>query len=276
VDRLIVVTWNVHVGHADVRTFVQRLRAGDFTGGQRVSAFVLLLQEAVRRDDSIPAHLASGLPVPSRITPGDDRETDVRALAAGAHLAILYAPSMRNGLVDLKREDRGNAILSTLPLGDAAVIELPVERQRRAAVEATIQGRTHGGREWLLRAVDVHLDTALALSRGGPFAARRRQAEALLAALAATAPGAQRDASVTIVAGDFNTWGGREPALDVIRRRFSLAPALDAPTFRGPLGFRAALDHVFIGGTPARVEVQRLSDRFGSDHHPILATISFE
>jgi hypothetical protein len=41
---------------------------------------------------------------------------------------------MRNGGVD---EDRGNAILATLPLRDVAAIELPLVRERRVAVAAS-------------------------------------------------------------------------------------------------------------------------------------------
>jgi PAS domain S-box-containing protein len=50
---------------------------------------------------------------------------------------------------------------------------------------------------------------------GGPFKARRRQAEALVEALASP--------TATIVAGDFNTWrGSADSALDVIRRAFPI------------------------------------------------------
>jgi endonuclease/exonuclease/phosphatase family metal-dependent hydrolase len=181
---------------------------------------------------------------------------------------------MRNGLTDVAREDRGNAIASTLPLLDPAVVELPLEHQRRAVAVAVVEGRTPTGASWTLRVADVHLDTALALRRGGPFAARRRQAEALVAALRATAP--KRDRVATIVAGDFNTvLGSHESAMRYLRRAFPATPdGPDTPTFSGPLGFRAALDHVFVDGVKS-IEVRRLPTRFGSDHYPLLATVSF-
>src|SRR5206468_4037224 len=78
--------------------------------------------------------------------------------------------------------------------------------------------------------VDVHFDTALALARGGPLAARRRQAAALLEALAA----APED---TVLGGDFNTWlGSREPALKVLRRAFPEGDDRATTTWQGPLG----------------------------------------
>ena len=62
---------------------------------------------------------------------------------------MLYAPSMRNGESAGGGEDRGNAIVSTLPLADPTVIELPLERQRRVVVAASIAcgiaARARGG-----------------------------------------------------------------------------------------------------------------------------------
>jgi endonuclease/exonuclease/phosphatase family metal-dependent hydrolase len=274
-DRLVVVSWNVHVGSGDVDGLVRSLRAGEFTGGAPVNVFVLLLQEAYRRDDAIPVRLPSEYAVPSRIAARHGRGPDVSHLSRDAGLALLYTPSMRNGLTDRDREDRGNAIASTLPLRHPAVLELPLEHQRRVAAAAVVEGRTTHGEPWTVRLADVHLDTALALMRGGPSAARRRQAEALVTALAATAPGTPH--LTTIVAGDFNTiFGSREPAIAYLRRAFPDGPPpVDVTTFSGPLGVHATLDQVFVSGRAAAVEVRRLPSRFGSDHYPLLATISF-
>src|SRR6266849_2027183 len=52
-DRLAIVSWNLHVGGGDVDGLIRRLRAGEFTGGEPVEQFVLLLQEAYRRDEAI-------------------------------------------------------------------------------------------------------------------------------------------------------------------------------------------------------------------------------
>ena len=275
IDGLAIVSWNLHVGSGDVDALVRALRAGEFTGGARVDDFVLLLQEAYRRDAAIPSHLRRWHPVPERIAARTGRGPDVAHVWRDDGLALLYAPSMRNGLVDVDREDRGNAIVSTMALGDATVVELPVERQRRVVPAAVVGGRTSAGAPWTVRVADVHLDTALALLHGGPFAARQRQAETLVSALGATAPRAEH--LTTIVAGDFNTvMGTREPTIAYLRRAFPDGPPpLEAPTFSGPLGFHANLDHVFVAGRVTGVDVKRLPSRFGSDHYPLLATIRF-
>jgi hypothetical protein len=176
-DTLFVVSWNVHVGSGDVDMLIRSLRAGEFTAGTRVDNFVLLLQEAYRRDDAIPARLQSEYAVPSRIAARRGRGPDVSHLWRDAGLALLYAPSMRNGFTDRDREDRGNAIASTFALGQPAVLELPLEHQRRVVAVAVVQGRTTRGEPWRVRVADVHLDTALALMRGGPSAARRRSSD---------------------------------------------------------------------------------------------------
>jgi len=269
-----VISWNVHVGGGDVDGLIGRLRSGEFTGGEPIEQFVLLLQEAYRRDDAIPARLARSDSVPGRIAPTAAREADVGHFRRDDGLAVLYAPSMRNGIVDLNREDRGNAIVSTIPLDNPLLVELPIERQRRVAVATTLAGVTAAGSTWRVRVADVHLDTALALTTGGPFAARRRQTEALIGALAAS----QAPAGDTlIVAGDFNTWGGHEPALQLLERTFpDLPEAGGGATWSGPLGLHATLDHVFATRGRARsIDVRRLSGRFGSDHYPLLLTIRF-
>jgi endonuclease/exonuclease/phosphatase family metal-dependent hydrolase len=183
---------------------------------------------------------------------------------------------MRNGLVPDDPEDRGNAILSTIPLSDPAVIELPFERQRRVAAVATIGGTTSAGGSWRLRLANVHLDTALALTRGGPLRARRRQVEALIRELSDAASGAPDTREGLLVAGDFNAWlGEREPAIDALRRAFPDAPPAKGPTWIGPFGLRATLDYVFARGELRGIQVQRLPHRFGSDHFPLLTVVDF-
>lgn len=268
-DRLTIVSWNVNVGGGSVDELVAALKRGTLTGGRPPAEFVLLLQEEFRTGDDVPAALPSGFRPPARIAPavrGGGRE-DVRSVAAEHGLALFYAPSMRNGGIVRPVEDRGNAILSTLSLEAPVAIELPLERQRRVALAAAIHGRTAAGSPWRLRLVNVHLDTALALTHGGPFAARRRQAEALVAALA-------DDAEPTVVAGDFNTWrGSAEPALAVLRAAFPTADRLHATTWRA-YGLHAQLDHVFARGVRT-LDVYRAADRFGSDHYPLIVGVAF-
>jgi endonuclease/exonuclease/phosphatase family metal-dependent hydrolase len=200
---------------------------------------------------------------------------DIRRFASDG-LAVLYAPSMRNGEADGVGEDRGNAIVSTLSLADATLIELPLERQRRVAVVAAIDGQRGDGTPWHLGLVDVHFDTTLALLHGGPFAARRRQSIALLDALGAV-PGFHDVNNPIVVAGDFNSWLGRqEPAVELLRAYFpDVAPADAGATWIGPLGVRASLDHIFVRGATSRSGVMRVPSRFGSDHYPLLTIIDF-
>src|SRR5262245_5783911 len=271
VDRVAIVSWNTHVGAGDVAGVLARVRRGEFTSGERFDAVVLLLQEMYRTGGGVPERPLLAV-IPRRIADALHAEhgRDVARVAHEGGLALLYAPSMRNGALADDPEDRGNAILSTLPLSEPAVVELPFERQRRAVPVARIGGRTARGAAWRLSIADVDLDTALALTRGGPLSARRRQADALVAALT---KGLSIDGP-TIVAGDFNTWlGDREPAIHALRAAFPDAAApRSGPTWKGPLGVRATLDHVFARAVRS-IQVRRLPDRFGSDHYPLLAIV---
>ena len=72
---------------------------------------------------------------------------DVVAFAREAGLSLFYLPSMRNGLgAEDGKEDRGNAILSTLPLTELRALELPFVRQRALSplpCWAVATGRSH-------------------------------------------------------------------------------------------------------------------------------------
>jgi endonuclease/exonuclease/phosphatase family metal-dependent hydrolase len=274
IDRVAIVSWNIHEGHGDVDELIRRLRLGDFTAGEPVNDFVLLLQEATRRDHGVPLTIPDGYPAPRRIE-GPTRHTDmdVRRLAEKG-LAVLYVPSMRNG--ERAVEDRGNAIVSTLALMDPAAIELPIERQRRVAVVSAVQGVDRAGKPWRLRLVDVHLDTALALLNGGPFEARRRQVAALLDALHRLGDSNAADRTA-VIAGDFNTWKGRgEPAIGLLRDQCDdRTRANGQPTWTGPLRLHADLDQIFVCSVGSRSAVSRLPGTFGSDHYPLLTVVDF-
>lgn len=183
---------------------------------------------------------------------GGDR--DVAAFARARSLDVSFTPVRRS-----PSRTTGNAILSTRPLEDTRVITLPQERQPRAAVAAAV---TVGGQR--LFVVSAHLENRLGWTRLALFAdsARGRQAAALLGALP-SGPG--------IVGGDLNTiLGQHEPAWRMLLARFPDTPARPEPTFRE----RLVLDHLFFG-LPDRWRATRtvLSDRYGSDHHPVLGLI---
>ena len=80
-----------------------------------------------------------------------------------------------------------------------------------------------------------------------------------------------------MLAGDLNAWRGRaEPAVRLLAGVFPDTPVADrAPTWIGPLGMHARLDHIFVRGALSPAPVIRLPDRFGSDHFPLLTSVRF-
>ncbi len=274
-DTLVVVSWNVHIGGGDVPRLVRDLRAGRLTDGRPVRQFVLLLQESYRAGADLPRDPPRDA-VPHRIAPSppEDPRIDVVTTARELGLALLYVPSMRNGMeaaADSVAEDRGNAILSTLPLSDPTALELPFESQRHVPVLATVRGRNGRGDEWRLRVASVHLDHRASWRRAlASFgAARTQQARALAAALARE--------PVLAVGADLNTWSlsALEGAVRYLRAQFQGTPPEPRKgTFEWGLGVTRRLDHMFFRLPPGwRVAVARVNDRYGSDHFPLLARI---
>jgi endonuclease/exonuclease/phosphatase family metal-dependent hydrolase len=261
-STLTVVSWNTHVGGGDVSELVADLRAGRLTGGARVDAFVLLLQEVYREGSAVPLPMPDGAKSADRAQhePGSARNEEIPATARALDLALFYAPSMRNGA--RTPEDRGNAILATLPLEDFTGIELPHERQRRVALAATIRGAL-GGEPIDLRVVSAHLSNAVAhhLWLFSSFG-RARQARALVRTLT--------DRPI-IIGGDFNTWFGSWD-----RAYRELARAFDTPREDGrPTFWILRLDHFFFCLPPEwHVTIHRAESRYGSDHYPLVARIT--
>jgi endonuclease/exonuclease/phosphatase family metal-dependent hydrolase len=267
-DHLIVVSWNVHAGAADVEGLVRDLRAGVFTAGRPVPRFVLLLQEAHRQGAEVPAQVSPGVGIPSAagLGPTTHVRTDVVAVARALGLSLYYVPSMRNGPPGRTSEDRGNAILSTEPLTGFGAIELPFERQRRVAVVAAVHGRHPDGEPWTLRLASVHLESTASARRLRVFATgpRVRQARGLLEALGTGTP--------IVVGGDFNTWFGfADPTYQAMTEAWPDASRDDR---RRTFGRFFRLDHVFAS-PPAgwQVRARRLDVRLGSDHYPLLAEV---
>ena len=177
--------------------------------------------------------------------------------AAGTNgLSVFFAPVRGD-----ERGMSGNAILSTRPLHDPRILPLQRERQPRGAVAATIMLDAA-----TLFVVDVHMENRVTWWRAlFSDMARGEQARALLEQLPAHDHG--------ILGGDLNTWlGPREPAWRAMLRRFPNAPRdPPQPTFHD----RLVLDHLFFD-LPAGWVVRRrvINNAYGSDHHPVVATIS--
>lgn len=272
-DSLTVVTWNINVGGGDLLTFLREelsltCSASAVSTGPGFSPFVLLIQEGHRRSADLPPVRASSL-IPWRITP-DPRpgeQLDVVEVAERCGLALAYVPFARNGpdAPDRTPEDKGNAILSSLPLSDFVAIEIPFEAGRKVAVGASV--RTPGSRR--VRLVSVHLDVGSTLVRTlmSGNQTRERQAAGLIEALELHE---ENDAHAisTLVGGDFNTWSSRETALKRMRIAFPDSPPWDGDPTRGPF----PTDHLFFrsgtGSDAALVtgSYGRLARSYYSDH----------
>ena len=269
---LVVLSWNVWVGRGRLTEVVGRLRDGEYhhLGGDPALPLLVLLQEAFRTDRSVPERSNGWAPreIATRVRPREDIvETAVRL-----GLGLRYAPSMRNGP---ERSDRGNAILSSLPLADAAALELPFEYQRRVALAARI---ALSGRH--LRAVSAHLDPRGPVGHKWLGAAGRAvQTRHLLTAL---------EDDTVVLGADLNLGRGRaEPTwrwLADAGFRFGVPPTLPAWRHTYHALPRLVLDYILLrdlAGVVAGARIHRLdedaADRgptvFGSDHHPLLARI---
>jgi len=258
-DAVTIVSWNVALDEGKVVQLVRDLEARHPS-----RPVVLLLQEAFRSGDDVP-QVRSNIAFASHLG-RSNREREVDDVARRLGYALYYVPSMRNGR---DSEDRGNAVLSSLPLSDLSAIELPFENQRRVAVAATINGKTRGGEPWRLRLASVHLDNLVGARNGwiGTEYGRARQARGLREALAGSDP--------LVLAGDFNTWFGfSDKAYIETALAFPQTRVSDhRRTFRGLL----RLDHVFYrleAGWTA--DVRRGESTLGSDHYPLITTITFD
>jgi endonuclease/exonuclease/phosphatase family metal-dependent hydrolase len=266
ISTVAVVSWNMHVGGGDLHALLQALRSGALTDGEVPTHVVVLLQEAFRRGESVPASVPERAPIPKRIDPRgpDGMRDEIVTIAQAERLHLTYLPSMRNGRGRGDAvEDRGNAILATLPIDDVLGIELPMTRQRRVALAATLHARTPSGDPWRLRVVSAHLNASSSADHWwlSTAAVRERQARYLVEALHGDLP--------TIVGADLNTWAGsvREPAARILSSAFPTS----AGDSRLSLRDWRRLDHVFLR-VPAewRVVTSAAAPRFGSDHRPIV------
>jgi endonuclease/exonuclease/phosphatase family metal-dependent hydrolase len=270
-SSFVVVTWNVHAGAGDVLAFIQDLRSGALTGAP-VESFALLLQETYRTGPDVPASaddLTSRISVP----PPSGERVDVQELAARAGLHAFYAPSMPNGASEVSgvAEDRGNAILSTLPLAELQAIELPYEAQRRVAVTGSVRGRTADGTSWSVRLASGHLDTRSRWSRllDSFGRGRARQADQLARSL---------EGESVLLGADLNTWSPSflEGALGVLYESFPDTPRFEGATFIAAGMIPRRLDHLLVRLPEGHTaDVRRIPQRYGSDHYPLLAVVRF-
>lgn len=288
--ELIVLSWNVDVGGGDLLAFLDREASTHCAGPKSFVApeaghFVLLVQEAFRKSAEVPES-ANERVIPRRVVeetrPGE--RPDVEEVADRCGLSLAYVAAARNGIrsSDGLREDKGVAILSTLPLSDLAFFELPYEAARRVAVAATVRDESARG----LRVVNVHFISAASPARtlATGNGSRLRQGLAVADALRQLDEDVHTNralagiAASTLVAGDFNTWSANESTLRHLREVFpdSPPPGLVQGT-RG--GFPT--DHILFrtgeGAAPLALlsTYGRVENRYYSDHHAVRMRVRF-
>ena len=255
-DDIAFVSWNVHVGSGDIRAFVKDLTNGDHTAGRAVHHYVLMLQEAVRTSGVPPlAPTAAGagrIPAHAPVNP-----IDIVSISRELRLSLIYVPSMRNGKSpDEPAEDRGSAILSTLPLSQPIAVELPGERQRRVMVVA---------RAASVSVAVIHLDPL-----GGDRRLRLFWTPWMRDVQVRSAASLLPDGPL-VIGADLNTWHGRdERAARFLARAFEATPlSID----RHGLGLRV-LDYMFFrAGAGRRAHYHQVDRRYGSDHRPLVGWV---
>ena len=268
IDSVAILTWNTKVGGGDLITLLaDEMRfvcdPDEPEDREPLFHFVILLQEVYRASSRLP-EVRAGPNIPWRIEPDPPPggRRDIPDVAEQCGLALFYVPSARNGPDEPGRlpEDKGNAILSTLPLADLAAIELPFESGRKVAVVATIPGPSGEP----IRVVSVHLDVASTLTRTliSGNATRLRQALGFALALESM------DNLATVVGGDFNTWSADESALKRLAIYFPDSPPWDGRPTRGPFPPDHILYRTVQGSRIDLVEgsYRRFDETYGSDH----------
>ena len=272
VAELVVLSWNVWIGRGRLQEVAGRLRS------ETDAPLLVLAQEAYRSDATVPARpvgraarRAAGS-FPGRARP----RADIVEAAHTLGLNLRYAPAMRNGA---ERSDRGNAILSDLPLSHAWAFELPLVLERRVPLAATL----------LLDGGPVHVVSAHLDPRGPPGAAwlgvagRATQAAHLVTQLAG---------DLVVLGADLNLGRGRRERAWRLLHEAEFTAGIPAATPEWRHTFHAlralprlVLDYVLLRDRLERVasaRVVRLDEHpldrgatvFGSDHHPLLAHIA--
>jgi endonuclease/exonuclease/phosphatase family metal-dependent hydrolase len=260
-----ILRWNVHVGAGRLEELLRLLE--DASNAQM--GLVVLLQETFRTGDAVPESYPATLQVPKAIRPRRPA-MDVRDIADTFGLSVAYVPSMRNGPATspLEREDRGNAILSTEPLTDVRIIELPFGKQRRVAISAIVLPRsTHPGVS-PLRVVSTHLDT---------------NGDRLTQSVALSERLADLSDLPMIVGGDLNSRAGFEDgAVRTLASRIPLAACGTGRTNRWPLRLDVLLpigrlDFMFAGTSAESLvrSCETLPHAYDSDHLPLLMTLQY-
>lgn len=266
IAQLTILSWNVNVGGGRAEEFIPQLQR---ELSAKSGGLVVLLQETFRTGWDVPESVPPTLQAPGAVRPRRPA-ADIVALATALEMSVAYVPSMRNGSNSnlSQREDRGNAILSSEPLSDVTAIELPFGRQRRVAIAATVTPR--GSRGKPLRVMVLHFDTD---------DHRAAQAQALAMDVKAFT---ETKSMPLVVAGDLNARDGlKDEAVAAMSAQIHREECGTDRTFRLP--FRVdklsvgRLDYMFstLDDFGLMRTCQTLDDPIGSDHVPVVMTITF-
>lgn len=166
-----------------------------------------------------------------------------------------------------ERQDRGNAILSTLPLTNLRAVELPLMRQRRVVALADVKGKSSSGTDWTLSLASVHFENR---GSGLPWhwiQGRAEQARILVKSLPET--------GLAVLGGDFNTLNGAsEPAVGIVGDHFRNSDHQRSVTFTSYVIMRSHLDYLFFRSAgDHRSKYWRARSQYGSDHYPIMGFV---
>jgi hypothetical protein len=271
VDSVAIVSFNVNLGAASAIELVDSLKAGAFTDGAPVTDFVLLLQETIREGEGVPDRVPKGSGTGRGVFPSPRRgpRVDVVRIADSLRLHLFYGPAMRSGKGRNPRglsEDRGNAILSTLPLSRLVMVELPFGGARRVAQLARVTGRTRSGRAWSLQVGNLHFDVG-PIGPSALSAIRARQARAIAQVVDSF--------GAVMVGGDLNAFSlrGTAESVKILQRAFPQTVQGDSLPTRGP----QRLDFLFFrlpDGFETRA-YRTVPFDFGSDHRPVMGWVRF-
>jgi endonuclease/exonuclease/phosphatase family metal-dependent hydrolase len=271
VDSLAIVSFNMNLGAASAIELVDSLRTGAFTAGAPVTDFVLLLQETIREGEGVPDRVPKGSGTGRGVFPSPRHgpRLDIARIADSLRLHLFYGPAMRSGKgrnPSGLSEDRGNAMLSTLPLSSLVMVELPFGGARRVAQLARVTGRTRSGRAWSLQVGNLHFDVG-PIGPSALSAIRARQARAI--AQIADSTGA------VVVGGDLNAFSlrGTAESVKILQRAFPETLQGDSVPTRGP----QRLDFLFfrLPGDDETRPYRTLPFDFGSDHRPVMGWVRF-
>ena len=272
IDSLAIISFNVNLGAASAIALIDSLRAGAFTAGAPVTDFVVMLQETIREGNGVPERVPKGSGTSRDLFPAPRTgpRLDIVRIADSLDLHLFYGAAMRSGKGRNPRglaEDRGNAILSTLPLARLTMVELPFGGARRIAQLAQVSGRTRSGQGWSLQVGNLHFDVG-PIGPSALSAIRARQARAI--AQIADSTGA------VVLGGDLNAFSlrGTAESVKILQRAFPETVQGDSLPTRGS----QRLDYLFFrlpagyGTGPYRA----LPLDFGSDHRPVMGWVRFE